>query len=78
MSTRSAADFAAALPGGGVLAGLDLGTKTIGVAFCDAEWSFASPAETIIRKKQTHDFAELRRLRGGANLPDLSSVIPST
>ncbi|MBW7947257.1 MAG: Holliday junction resolvase RuvX, partial [Sphingomonadaceae bacterium] len=33
MSTRSAAEFAAALPSGGVLAGLDLGTKTVGVAF---------------------------------------------
>lgn len=68
MSTRSAADFAAALPSGGVLAGLDLGTKTVGVAFCDAEWRFASPAETIARRKQAQDFAELRRLAGGRAL----------
>jgi hypothetical protein len=26
------------------LAGLDVGTKTIGVALCDAGWSFAEPA----------------------------------
>lgn len=68
MSTHSATEFAAALPSGGVLAGLDLGTKTIGVAYCDAEWHFASPAETIIRKKQAADFAELRRLTGARQL----------
>lgn len=68
MSTRSAADFVAQLPSGGVLAGLDLGTKTIGVAFCDAEWRFATAAETIIRRKQAQDFAELRRLAGGRAL----------
>lgn len=68
MSTHSAAEFAAQLPSGGVLAGLDLGTKTIGVAFCDAEWRFASAAETIVRRKQTQDFAELRRLAGSRAL----------
>ena len=68
MSTHSAAEFAAQLPSGGVLAGLDLGTKTIGVAFCDAEWHFASAAETIVRRKQTQDFVELRRLAGGRAL----------
>lgn len=68
MRTRSAAEFVVLLPSGGVLAGLDLGTKTIGVAFCDAEWRFATAAETIIRRKQAQDFAELRRLAGGRAL----------
>ncbi|BBE34633.1 Holliday junction resolvase RuvX [Sphingosinicella microcystinivorans] len=68
MSTHSASEFAAQLPSGGVLAGLDLGTKTIGVAFCDAEWRFATAAETIVRRKQTQDFAELRRLIGSRAL----------
>jgi putative Holliday junction resolvase len=57
--TSSAADFAAALPGGGVLAGLDVGTKSIGLALCDAGWSFAGPAETIRRAKFTRDLAAL-------------------
>ena len=39
--TEQAGEFRAALPEGGVLMGLDLGTKTIGTAFCDAGWSFA-------------------------------------
>jgi len=53
------ADFAMALPAGGRLAGLDVGTKTIGLALCDAGWSFASPAETIRRAKFAADKAAL-------------------
>ncbi len=34
--TDSALDFRASLPGGGTLLALDLGTQTIGTAFCDA------------------------------------------
>jgi putative holliday junction resolvase len=57
--TSDVADFAAALPGGGALTGLDVGTKTIGLALCDAGWTFAGPAETIRRTKFTHDLAAL-------------------
>ena len=57
--TSSAAEFAAALPNGGVLAGLDVGSKTIGLALCDAEWHFAGPADTIQRGKFTKDLAAL-------------------
>ena len=56
----SASDFAAALADGGKLAGLDVGTKTIGLAICDAGWHFAGPAETIRRTKFTQDLAALR------------------
>jgi putative Holliday junction resolvase len=57
----NAADFTAALPGGGGrLAGLDVGTKTIGLATCDAGWSFATAAETIKRTKFTTDLAALK------------------
>ncbi len=60
--TASAAEFAAALPNGGKLAGLDVGTKTVGVAVCDPGWSFAGPAETIRRTKFTADLVALRTL----------------
>ena len=60
MITASAAEFAAAVPEGGKLAGLDIGTKTIGLAICDAGWSFAGPAETIRRTKFTADLQNLR------------------
>ena len=59
MISSSAAEFAAALPQGGALAGLDVGTKTIGLALCDAEWHFAGPAETIRRTKFAKDLAAL-------------------
>ncbi|KQX18485.1 MULTISPECIES: Holliday junction resolvase RuvX [unclassified Sphingomonas] len=55
-------DYRDALPDRGRLAGLDVGTKTIGVAFCDAGWTIASPAETIRRTKFSVDAAKLRAL----------------
>jgi putative Holliday junction resolvase len=60
--TTSAAEFAAELPSGGKLLGLDVGTKTIGVALCDAGWHFAGPSETIRRTKFTNDLGSLRRI----------------
>src|SRR6476661_4639079 len=58
--TADTSEFAAALPNGGKLAGLDVGTKTIGLAICDAGWHFAGPAETIRRTKFTKDLEALR------------------
>jgi putative Holliday junction resolvase len=58
--TSNAAEFAAALPEAGRLAGLDPGTKTIGLATCDAGWSFASPHSTIARGKFAADLVQLR------------------
>ena len=52
--TASAAEFAAGVTPG-KLAGLDVGTKTIGLAVCDAGWAFAGPSETIRRTKFTND-----------------------
>jgi putative Holliday junction resolvase len=56
------AGFRAALPDGGRLAGLDVGTRTIGLATCDAGWSFATALETIARTKFTPDLARLRAI----------------
>ena len=56
----SLVDFAAALPHGGKLAGLDVGTRTIGLAICDSQWHFAGPCETIRRTKFAADFAALK------------------
>lgn len=53
--------FREALPSGGRLAGLDVGTKTIGLAVCDSQWIIASPSETIRRKKFTLDFELLKQ-----------------
>jgi putative Holliday junction resolvase len=70
--TGAVADFRAALPMGGRLLGLDVGTKTIGTAMCDARWSIASPAELIRRTKFTADLAALEKL---ARAQDAKGVV---
>ncbi|MFG1417684.1 Holliday junction resolvase RuvX [Xanthobacter sp. V0B-10] len=49
------ADLAALLPERGGLIGLDLGTKTIGVATCDPDRRLATVVETVRRTKFTAD-----------------------
>lgn len=62
MITTDRAAYREALPDGGRLLGLDVGTKTIGTALCDAGWSFASPAVLVRRTKFTADKAALAEL----------------
>ncbi|HVI98485.1 MAG TPA: Holliday junction resolvase RuvX [Sphingomonas sp.] len=62
MITADRTEFRDALPAGGRLIGLDVGTKTIGTALCDAGWSFASPAELVRRTKFQKDKAALAAL----------------
>ncbi|EAR52296.1 hypothetical protein OG2516_02629 [Oceanicola granulosus HTCC2516] len=59
MICDSAEDFAAALPDHGALVGLDLGTRTIGVAVSDGLRAVATPLQTIARKKFGVDAAAL-------------------
>ena len=49
------AEFSAAIPSTGALAGLDLGTKTIGLAVSDGLRQVASPLKVIRRQKFTLD-----------------------
>ncbi|MEM8750123.1 MAG: Holliday junction resolvase RuvX [Pseudomonadota bacterium] len=51
--------FARLLQGKGRLLGLDLGSKTIGLAICDDRWSIASPVHTIRRRKFTLDVEDM-------------------
>lgn len=44
------------------LLGLDVGTKTIGLALSDILWSIASPYEVMMRRKFTLDAKELIRI----------------
>ena len=60
--TENAAEFRDALPDGGVLLGLDLGTKTIGTALCDAHWNFATAAKTLAKGKFARDRAALEEI----------------
>jgi len=51
--------FAAALPVEGVLAGLDLGTRTIGIALSDNRQSVGTPFDTIRRRRFALDAQDL-------------------
>jgi putative Holliday junction resolvase len=55
-------DIALAAPKNTRLLGVDLGTKTIGLAVCDAGQSVATPLKTIARKKFTADIAEFMKV----------------
>lgn len=54
--------FRAALPDGGRLLGLDVGTKTVGMALCDAQWMIATAAETIERRKFSKDLERIKAI----------------
>ncbi|MFY0632270.1 MAG: Holliday junction resolvase RuvX [Vannielia sp.] len=69
-------EFAAALPRAGALAGLDLGTKTIGVAVSDGMRHVASPLETIKRKKFTQDAAALIAILNARSICGLVLGLP--
>lgn len=69
-------DFAAALPGGRALMGLDLGSKTIGVAVSDRLLSSATPLETIRRRRFTGDAAHLLDLAQGREVAGLILGLP--
>jgi len=65
MSDDTPVNPLSALPPSGKLMGLDLGTKTIGVAISDALRYSATPIETIARKKFTQDAERLLALIAG-------------
>jgi putative Holliday junction resolvase len=65
MIAATTSEFREKLPNGGRLLGLDVGTKTIGTALCDAQWTIATPAELIRRTKFSKDLDALQRLIDG-------------
>ncbi|MGP6085404.1 Holliday junction resolvase RuvX [Antarctobacter jejuensis] len=72
----SVEDFAAALTPMQALAGLDLGTRTIGVAVSDSLRSVASPLETIKRKKFGVDAARLKEILEARRIGGLILGLP--
>jgi putative Holliday junction resolvase len=69
------AEFASAVPHGKLL-GLDVGTRTIGLAVCDAGWHFAGPLETIRRTKFTRDMETLRAVIAGQSVVGVVVGLP--
>ncbi|EAU40515.1 hypothetical protein FP2506_04781 [Fulvimarina pelagi HTCC2506] len=62
MSVVEIEEFAETLKLGKPLAGLDLGTKTIGVAVSDRSFRFANPRSVLKRKKFTQDAQALKAM----------------
>jgi putative Holliday junction resolvase len=62
MPVLALADATALLPDRGVLLGLDLGSKTIGVAASDPDRRVAAPVETILRKRFALDAGRILAL----------------
>ena len=69
-------DFAAALPRHGALAGLDLGTRTIGIAVSDGFRAVATPLHTIKRKKFTIDAEALVAVLLGRHISGVVLGLP--
>ena len=76
MITTLAAEFREALPEGGRLLGMDIGTKTIGLALCDSGWTIATPAELLRRGKFTADLERLRALAAAQQVKGLVAGLP--
>ena len=72
---NSPSEFVAAVPHGRLL-GLDVGTRTIGLATCDAGWSFATPSETVKRTKFTADLEVLKRFIAQHSIAGLVVGLP--
>ncbi len=68
--------FALTLPKGRPVMGLDLGTKTIGVAISDRLLSVATPTETIKRKKFSVDAARLLEIATDRDVAGLVLGLP--
>ncbi len=71
MIADDVAAFGRALPRTGALVGLDLGTRTIGIAISDGRRTVATPVRTILRVRFTLDAAallDLARTREAAGL----------
>ncbi len=68
--------FHAALPRFGALAGLDLGTQTIGVALSDPLRQVASPIRTIKRKKFTLDATALEEILAAREVTGIVLGLP--
>jgi putative holliday junction resolvase len=64
MPVVAVTELAALIPRRGTLIGLDLGTKTIGVAASDPDRRLAMPVETIARRRFGDDAARLLALAG--------------
>ena len=76
MAVVSIEELGALVPEGQTLAGLDLGTKTIGLAVSDLGWRFATPRPVLRRVKFGIDAAALQVFLDGVRCGGLVIGLP--
>ena len=76
MPVLSLDEFLSIVPKATSLAGLDIGTKTIGVAVSDTLWLTATPLKTVFRKSFQYDLNELESLLKGRDIGGFISGLP--
>src|ERR1700733_10794634 len=76
MPVLALTDAAPLLPERGALVGLDLGTKTIGVAASDPDRRLATGVETVQRKVFKSDAARLIAIAGERNAAGFVLCLP--
>ena len=76
MAIRNPTELKEILRPGARLMGLDVGTKTIGLAISDASLTVASPLETIRRRSLNEDAAALKRIIDARNVGALVLGLP--
>jgi putative pre-16S rRNA nuclease len=70
------AELAAALPAKGALLGLDVGTKTVGMAVSDPQRTIASPRDTIRRGRFRDDVETLKKLAAADRIAGVVVGLP--
>lgn len=76
MTVSTIEELAANPADGQLIAGLDLGTKTIGIAVSDYGLSFAHPRPVLKRRKFTQDAQELLELLAKENISAIVIGLP--
>ncbi len=76
MICEGIAEFLSALPPARAIAGLDLGTATIGVAVSDARLSVATPLQTVRRRRFSEDTRQLLKLAAHRDLAGFVLGLP--
>jgi putative Holliday junction resolvase len=76
MAICKPSDLKAKLARNQTILGLDLGTKTIGLALSDTTYIVASPLSTIARRKFSQDAAELEAIMDKYNVGALVLGLP--
>jgi len=74
--TADRGEYRETLPDGGRLLGLDVGTKTVGLALCDAQWTIATALETIERRKFSKDMERIKSVIAGQHVLGLVVGLP--